>query len=205
MNTGIELNVSETCMRSGPYQLGLIYNPHIVTKTCPYNVDPLKPHFYIVKVGFTGVYINFLISAQNIDCGYSLEPPCRGGSNEYPQSVFLSRNKKNIRFFYLKTFIFLVVKFSVYLNRFVFVMNFSKSRNGFNDHKEPENINYTKVKYGETFYGRHATQNLNNSLNRFSDDKGPENTNCTIVICGEIFYGRNMAEAPVVVKIDTSY
>ena len=37
----------------------------------------------------------FLISAQNIDCGYSLEPPQRGGSNEYPQSVFLSRNKKN--------------------------------------------------------------------------------------------------------------
>ena len=24
------------------------------------------------------------ISAQNIDCGYSLEPPRRGGSNEYP-------------------------------------------------------------------------------------------------------------------------
>ena len=35
------------------------------------------------------------ISAQNIDCGYSLEPPRRGGSNEYPQSMFLSRNKKN--------------------------------------------------------------------------------------------------------------
>ena len=26
----------------------------------------------------------FYISAQNIDCGYSLEPPRRGGSNEYP-------------------------------------------------------------------------------------------------------------------------
>ena len=30
----------------------------------------------------------FHISAQNIDCGYSLEPPQRGGSNEYPQSMF---------------------------------------------------------------------------------------------------------------------
>ena len=30
----------------------------------------------------------FSISAQNIDCGYSLEPPRRGGSNEYPQSMF---------------------------------------------------------------------------------------------------------------------
>ena len=37
----------------------------------------------------------FHISAQNIDCGYSLESPRRGGSNEYPQSMFLSRNKKN--------------------------------------------------------------------------------------------------------------
>ena len=59
-----------------------------ITKTCLYNFDPLKPHFYIVKLGFTGVYIIFLISAQNIDCGYSLEPPRRGGSNEYPQSMF---------------------------------------------------------------------------------------------------------------------
>ena len=30
----------------------------------------------------------FHISAQNIDCGYSLELPHRGGSNEYPQSMF---------------------------------------------------------------------------------------------------------------------
>ena len=30
----------------------------------------------------------FQTSAQNIDCGYLLEPPRRGGSNEYPQSIF---------------------------------------------------------------------------------------------------------------------
>ena len=30
----------------------------------------------------------FHISAQNIDCGYSLEPHIRGGSNEYPQFMF---------------------------------------------------------------------------------------------------------------------
>ena len=70
-----------------------------ITKTCLYNVDPLKPHFYIVKQWFTGVYIIFHFSAQNIDCGYSLEPPWRGGSNEYPQSMFLGRHKKNIRTF----------------------------------------------------------------------------------------------------------
>ena len=48
---------------------------------------------------------SFHISAQNIDCGYSLEPP---GSNEYPQSMFSSKNKKNNvylckpQFYYIK-------------------------------------------------------------------------------------------------------
>ena len=37
---------------------------------------------------------SFLIFAQNIDFGYMLEPPQRGGSNEYPQSMFHSKNKK---------------------------------------------------------------------------------------------------------------
>ena len=36
----------------------------------------------------------FHIFAQNKDCGYSLEPPQRGGSNEYPQTMFSSKNKK---------------------------------------------------------------------------------------------------------------
>ena len=105
-----------------------------ITKTYLYNFDPFQPHFYIVKLGFTGVYVIFLISAQKHRMWYSLEPPrhlvditktclfkytensitekwkfldknfryfsyfCskhRGGSNEYPQSVFLSRNKEN--------------------------------------------------------------------------------------------------------------
>ena len=74
-----------------------------ITKTCLYNFDPLESHFYTAKLGFTGIYIIFLISAQkhrlwvlvrtasalkNIDCGYPLEPPRRGGSNGYPQSMF---------------------------------------------------------------------------------------------------------------------
>ena len=36
----------------------------------------------------------FHISAQNVDCGYSLEPPRRDGSNEYPQSMFLLEIRK---------------------------------------------------------------------------------------------------------------
>ena len=36
-----------------------------------------------------------LIFAKNIDCGYTLEPPRLGGSNEYPQSMFWNKIRKN--------------------------------------------------------------------------------------------------------------
>ena len=68
------------------------------------------------------VYIIFLISAQNIDCWYPLEPPRWGGSNEYPQSMFWAETWKKYQFFLSEIFHFFVVKFSVYLNRLVFVM-----------------------------------------------------------------------------------
>ena len=42
----------------------LLVGANVITKTYLYNLDLLKPHFYIVKLGFTGVYIIFLISAQ---------------------------------------------------------------------------------------------------------------------------------------------
>ena len=45
----------------------------------------------------------FLFLLKNLDYGYSLEPPRRGGSNEYPQSMFWTE----IWNFYLKTFSFL--------------------------------------------------------------------------------------------------
>ena len=79
---------------------GLLAEIHTSQKNAYIILTPLKPHFYIVKLGFTGVNIIFLISAQkhilwvlvrtasalfllkNIDCGYSLEPPRQGGSNE---------------------------------------------------------------------------------------------------------------------------
>ena len=84
-----------------------MYLIYYITKTRLYNFDPLEPHFYIVKLGFTGVYIILLISAQDMVCGYLLEPPRRGGSNDYPQCVFWAdRNRKKYQIFYLKTFIF---------------------------------------------------------------------------------------------------
>ena len=78
------------------------------------------------------------ISDQNIDCGYSLEPPRRGGSyslepprrggsNEYPQFMFLSRNKKNNVYPGKPQFYYIKVGFKgSKLYRHVFVMNVEK-------------------------------------------------------------------------------
>ena len=94
-----------------------ISHEEIITKTCLYYFDPLKPHFYIVKLGFTGLYIIFLISAQNIECGYSLEPP-------RPSTHILCFEQKYEKYptFLSENFYILMVRFSVYLNRHVFVM-----------------------------------------------------------------------------------
>ena len=58
-----------------------------ITKTCLFNyIENLttkkKKNFQIKNSDI------FHSSAQNIDCEYSLEPPRRGGFNEYPQDVF---------------------------------------------------------------------------------------------------------------------
>ena len=44
---------------------------------------------------FSDKNIIFHISAQNIDCRYSLELPHWGSSDKYQQSIVLSRNMKN--------------------------------------------------------------------------------------------------------------
>ena len=62
----------------------------LITKTCLYNVDLLKPHFYIVKMGLQGYTLFFLFLLKNIDCGYSLEPHHQSNSNEYPHSMFIA-------------------------------------------------------------------------------------------------------------------
>ena len=44
-----------------------------------------------------GIHITFFLYLhENICCGYSLEVPRRGTSNEYPQHMFWWGNKKNI-------------------------------------------------------------------------------------------------------------
>ena len=73
---------------------------------------PLTPHFYIEKLG----YLFFLFLLQNIDCGYSLEPPL--------QSNVLSKNIKNIKFFPMKFSIFAFEKKNLcILHGHVFVMH----------------------------------------------------------------------------------
>ena len=87
---GLERNVSILILQcdydSVFYSFTLL--DQFIGKICPCNEYPLKPHFYIVKLGHAGVYLFFLFLLQNINCGYSLELPCRGGSKEYPQSMF---------------------------------------------------------------------------------------------------------------------
>ena len=87
----------------------------IITKTRLYNFDPLKPHFYIVKLGFTGVYIIFVISAQK----YRLWVLVITSTHNL---CFEQKYEKYQNFLSEKLPFFLVVKFSVYLNRRVFVM-----------------------------------------------------------------------------------
>ena len=57
-----------------------------ITKTCLFKYTE---NFTTKNENFQTKYSDiFHISAQNVDCGYSLEPPRRDGSNEYPQSMF---------------------------------------------------------------------------------------------------------------------
>ena len=85
-----------------------------ITKTCLCNFDPLKPHFYTVKLGFTGVYISFLISAQTHRLWVLVRNASQRRFQRVPTIYVLSRNMKNI-IVLSENFQFLEVKFSVYL------------------------------------------------------------------------------------------
>ena len=55
-------------------------------------LSPKNENFQIKNSDF------FHVSAQNIDCGYSLEPPRRGGSNEYPLAEVVLTSTHNLCF-----------------------------------------------------------------------------------------------------------
>ena len=73
-----------------------------------YDLYPLSPHFYIVKLGFTRVYI-FLIFALKHRLWV-------------PTIYVLSKNKKKITIFHLKIIIITAVKNHCILHGRVFVM-----------------------------------------------------------------------------------
>ena len=50
-------------------------------------LTPLNPTLYSKTGVYRGIHYFSFFCSKNIDCGYSLEPPRRGGSNEYPQSA----------------------------------------------------------------------------------------------------------------------
>ena len=49
----------------------------------------------LIDCFFFFFFFFFFFNGFAIDCGYSLEQLQQGGSNEYPQSMFWSKNKKN--------------------------------------------------------------------------------------------------------------
>ena len=89
------------------YILSKLFNQIYASRkhVCVMYTPPTEPHFYTAKLGYAGVYLFFfLFLLQSIDCGYSLEPPLRGGSNMYPQSICFEQ--KNIKIFLLIFFFF---------------------------------------------------------------------------------------------------
>ena len=122
-----------------PHQLPLYYFSKIpkcvlcISKTYLYNFDPLKSHLYIVKLGFTGVYILFLISAQKHKLWVLVRTASARRFQRVPTIYVLSRNMKNIRFFIWKFSLYFNI---LYLNRRVFVMWSQRAR-------------YYKLRYNE--------------------------------------------------------
>ena len=72
------------------------------------SLTPLKPHFYmyIVKLGFTGVNIIFLISAQKHRLWVLVRTASPRRFELDPQIYVFSRNMKNIRVFLIENFQF---------------------------------------------------------------------------------------------------
>ena len=104
-----------------PESAGIVLGKHgkkyYIRKTCLCNKYPLKAHFYIVKLGYAGVYLFFLFLLQNIDCGYSLEPPLT--------IYVLSKSKKNIKIFLMELSAFTTEKNICILHGKVFIMIYS--------------------------------------------------------------------------------
>ena len=69
-NQNIVLNYTRALI----YYFDIVEYNTCIMVTYPCNFHPLAHHFYIVKLGFTMVYI-FSYFCSKTDSGYSLEPP----------------------------------------------------------------------------------------------------------------------------------
>ena len=77
-----------------------LYYKWISDPICSGLSAPISKLHMSIRVGIRWMVALFL--DKNICCGYSLEVPQWGTSNEYPQHMFSSRDKKNIDTFWLK-------------------------------------------------------------------------------------------------------
>ena len=69
-------------------------------------LTPSTPLLYSKTGVYRGIHVFLILLKNNIECGYSLEPPRRGGSNEYPQSMFWAGIWKISKFFIWKVSFF---------------------------------------------------------------------------------------------------
>ena len=92
-----------------------------ITKTSLCNENPVTPHFYIIKLAFTGVYV-FLIFAPKHRLWVLVRSASVRRFLRVPTIYVLSKNKKNIKSFHLKIKIFTVLKNCCILQGRVFVM-----------------------------------------------------------------------------------
>ena len=75
----------------GPHYSPLEYEPFSPIASLKHAciiLTPLNPTLMQQNWGLQGYTLFFLFLLKNIDCGYSLEPPRRSGTNKYPQSMF---------------------------------------------------------------------------------------------------------------------
>ena len=108
--------ITKTSLSIRTVLLGLSLRKHAYSNTLKI-LPPKSENFQIKKKSDI-----FQICAQNIDCGYPLEPPRRGGSNKYPQSMFWAEIRK-IMYTPVNPFYYIKVGFKgVKLKRHVFVM-----------------------------------------------------------------------------------
>ena len=93
MNVKFDLSLLWVHMSKGAFSHTLqLFFRHDITKINLFKYTENLPQKMIIFR-----YINsdiFHISAQNIDCGYSLELPRQCGSNEYPQSMIWAEIRK---------------------------------------------------------------------------------------------------------------